>query len=130
MEPTGPNVRKDSGASGSDVHISEAEEDTLDIEARLPDPSVLSDELLYHFHQHEKCNKKSQKIFFFPLIQKPLVIVTGSLYRVSQKNVFLSHKNVTLDQKRTLYLNTAQQNKQLLRTFLWDTRTSIGHSIL
>ena len=41
----------------------------------------------------------------------------GFLYRVSQKNVPLSHKNVSLDQMRTSYSDTAQKDKKLLRTF-------------
>lgn len=39
------------------------------------------------------------------------------------KNVSLSHKNVSLDPKRTSYFDTAQQDEQLLGTFLWDTKT-------
>ena len=39
------------------------------------------------------------------------------------KNVPPSHKNILLDQKRTLSLHTTQQDKQLSRNFLWDTGT-------
>ena len=40
-----------------------------------------------------------------------------------KKNVPASHKNVPLVQKRALYLDTAQRDKQLWGTFLWDTGT-------
>ena len=39
------------------------------------------------------------------------------------KNVPPSHKNDPLVQKRTSYLDTVQQDKQLSITFLWDTGT-------
>ena len=42
------------------------------------------------------------------------------MYRVSQKNVLLSHKNVTLLKKKTPYLDTTQLDKQSFGTFLWD----------
>ena len=39
----------------------------------------------------------------------------------------MSHQNVLLFQKkRSLYSGTAKQEKQLLRTYLWDTETFDG----
>ena len=40
----------------------------------------------------------------------------------------LLHKKVSLVQIRTSYLGTAQQGKQLSRTFLWDKGTFFGAS--
>ena len=40
-----------------------------------------------------------------------------------EKKVPVSHKKVPLNQKRAIYLDTAQQDKQLSRNFLWDKET-------
>ena len=62
-----------------------------------------------------------ERAFHFTHYLIPISDAFFFLYWVSPKNVPLSHKNIPLD-----HLDTAQQHKQLLRTFLWDTGTFFG----
>ena len=47
-----------------------------------------------------------------------------------KKNVPLFHKKVPLLQKRTLCMDTAQQGKQLSKTFLWNKGTFFGQPFM
>ena len=76
---------------------------------------------------------KSRKVAIFQRLDVIFVERNELLHKISWigqisgalKNIYLSHKNVPLDQKRTSKWDTVKQDK-LLRTFLWATETFFG----
>ena len=76
---------------------------------------------------HLSCPNSPPTFFFHHLYYqtKPKL-----MYRVSQKTCFYPIKKFYLSKKETSYLGTAQQDKQISRTFLLDKGTFFGtHNI-